>query len=64
MEKDRKENNNIDNKPEYTRENCVLACALCNMAKSNIFASEEFQRVGKVIEQIWQQREKSGLELG
>jgi hypothetical protein len=41
---------------EYTDKKCVLACALCNMAKSNMFTYDEFKKVGKVIEEIWQQR--------
>ena len=56
MEIDRKGNNVIENKREYTPENCVLACALCNMAKSDKFTEEEFKRVGKVIREIWQKR--------
>ena len=48
---------------KHTPENCVLACALCNMAKSNMFTYDEFKRVGKVIEEIWQQRKNSGLEV-
>ncbi len=48
---------------EDTPEKCVLACALCNMAKSNMFTYEEFKKVGKVIEEIWKQRKKSGLKV-
>ena len=48
---------------EYTVENCVLACALCNMSKSNMFTYNEFKRVGKVIEEIWQQRKRSSLKF-
>jgi len=55
LEVDRK-----DNSQGYTLENCVLACALCNMAKSNIFEYEEFKRVGAVIKEIWQQRIERG----
>ena len=47
---------------EYTLENCVLACALCNMSKSDMFTHEEFHKVGKVIQEIWQQRKRSGLK--
>ena len=36
--------------------NCVLACALCNMAKSDKFTYEEFKKVGDVIREIWQRR--------
>ncbi len=56
LEIDRKGNNIIENKREYTLENCVLACALCNMAKSDKFTEEEFKRVGEVIREIWQER--------
>ena len=48
---------------EDTPEKCVLACALCNMAKSNMFTYEEFKKVGKVIEEIWQQRKRAGLKV-
>ena len=49
----------IDNSLGYCIENCVLACALCNMAKSDKFDYEEFKRVGNVIKEIWQR--KSGV---
>jgi hypothetical protein len=48
---------------EDTPEKCVLACALCNMAKSNIFTHEEFHKVGKVIEEIWRERKRLELEV-
>jgi len=37
-------------------ENCVLACTVCNNAKSDRFAYEEFKRVGVVIKEMWRQR--------
>ncbi len=40
----------------YDIQNCVLACAICNMSKSDKFAYEEFMKVGKVIREIWQDR--------
>lgn len=46
-----------------TPEDCVLACALCNMAKSNMFTYEEFKKVGKVIQEIWQERRDSGVTI-
>ncbi len=49
----------IDNSLGYFEANCVLACALCNMAKSDKFDYEEFTRVGDVIREIWQR--KSGV---
>jgi 5-methylcytosine-specific restriction endonuclease McrA len=51
LEVDRK-----DNRRGYEIENCVLACAVCNNAKSDKFAYDEFRRVGDVIKEIWQQR--------
>ena len=51
LEVDRK-----DNSQGHTLQNCVLACALCNNAKSNKFTYEEFKRVGDVIKEIWQHR--------
>lgn len=39
-------------------EDCILACALCNMAKSNMFTYEEFKKVGNVIAEIWQKRQR------
>jgi 5-methylcytosine-specific restriction endonuclease McrA len=48
---------------KHTPEHCVLACALCNMAKSNMFTHEEFKKVGKVIREIWQERRNSGLTV-
>jgi hypothetical protein len=51
----------IDRK--YALKNCVLACALCNMAKSNMFTYDEFKRVGEVIKEIWQERKRSGLKV-
>jgi len=54
LELDRK-----NNQKGYYIENCVLACAVCNCAKSNKFTYEEFLKVGEVIKEIWQQREKT-----
>ncbi len=44
-------------------EKCVLACALCNMAKSNMFTHDEFHEVGKVIREIWLERQRLGLNV-
>lgn len=41
-------------------DNLVFACALCNMAKSNMFYYDEFLKIGAEINKIWQAREKSG----
>ena len=53
----------MDNSLGHHVTNCVLACALCNMAKSDKFTYEEFKRVGDVIREIWQ-RKKSGIRHG
>ena len=45
-----------DNVSDYDMTNCVLACAICNMAKSDKFTFEEFIRVGAVIREIWQEK--------
>ncbi|MBA7521381.1 hypothetical protein ES705_13488 [subsurface metagenome] len=42
-----------DNEKGYSEENCVLACAICNNAKSDKFTYEEFKEVGKAIKKIW-----------
>jgi len=47
-----------DNDSEYDLTNCVLACSICNMAKSDKFTYEEFQRVGETIKEIWQKRSR------
>jgi len=47
-----------DNQKDYTLANCVLACSICNNAKSDKFTDEEFKEVGKVIKQIWRSRDK------
>ena len=57
LELDRK-----DNEGDYSLGNCVLACAVCNCAKSNKFTYEEFRKVGMVIKEIWQQREKKDAQ--
>jgi hypothetical protein len=51
LEVDRKDNEGI-----YEISNCVLACALCNMAKSNIFTYDEFLNIGAAIKELWQER--------
>jgi 5-methylcytosine-specific restriction endonuclease McrA len=48
-----------DNRPEYDIEYCVLACPICNNAKSDKFTYEEFKKVGNVIREIWQERKRS-----
>lgn len=47
-----------DNSQGYCLANCVLACALCNMAKTDKLEYEEFKRLGKVIREIWQERQE------
>jgi len=56
LEVDRK-----DNKKGYNEENCVLSCPICNCAKSDKFTYEEFEKVGDVIKEIWQQRKKGRM---
>jgi len=45
-----------DNRKSYNAENCVLACSVCNNAKSDKLSYEEFLKVGAVIKEIWQKR--------
>ncbi|GAG98234.1 unnamed protein product, partial [marine sediment metagenome] len=45
-----------DNQKGYAEENCVLACALCNNAKSDKFSGEEFRKLDGVIREIWLKR--------
>ena len=51
LEVDRKDNNR-----GYEIDNCVLACAICNNAKSDKFSYDEFVTIGKTIRQVWQNR--------
>lgn len=37
---------------KYSSENCVLACYFCNNAKSDIFSSKEFEKLGAEIGKI------------
>ena len=43
----------------YDIENCVLACSVCNMAKSDKFSYDEFKEMGEVIRRIWQNRKRT-----
>jgi len=54
LEIDRKGNN-----LEYNLANCVLACAICNMAKSDKFTYDEFKKVGDIIRAVWGKRQNS-----
>lgn len=54
MEVDHKDNN----KQNDSQDNLVLACALCNCAKSNKLTYDEFKKVGEVIRQIYQAKAK------
>ena len=38
--------------------NLVFSCYWCNNAKTDTFTKEEFQKIGKVIEEIWEERLK------
>lgn len=41
---------------EYMPANCVLSCYWCNNAKTDEFTFEEFEEIGKSIEQVWRKR--------
>jgi len=58
LEIDRKDNNR-----DYVLDNCVLACAICNNAKSDKFTYEEFKKVGALIKRIWKLRKKTAATL-
>jgi len=45
-------------KGPYTEDNCVLACAICNNAKSDMFDYDEFKEVGEAIEGIWRAKQR------
>jgi hypothetical protein len=38
----------------YNSENVVLACFNCNNCKSDLFSSDEFLKIGKEIQVVWQ----------
>ena len=46
----------------YDIENCVSACPICNMAKSDKFSYDEFKQVGEVIRRIWQSRKRTRIQ--
>lgn len=48
-----------DNNQGYGDDNCVLACALCNCAKSNKLEYEDMKKVGKAIELAWKRKQKA-----
>jgi 5-methylcytosine-specific restriction endonuclease McrA len=52
----------VNNAFGYTPENCVLACAVCNMAKSDKFTHDEFLKVGASIRNIWQEKSRNRLD--
>lgn len=44
-----------NNTKSYGKDNCVLACALCNCAKSDKISYDDFKKeLGPVIKKIWQ----------
>ena len=45
-----------DNGKDYSLDNCVLACAPCNIAKGSLFSSKEFEIVGLAIQKVWYHR--------
>jgi 5-methylcytosine-specific restriction endonuclease McrA len=54
LEIDRKENQD-----SHTLSSCVLACAICNNAKSDKFSYDEFKIIGKKIGEVWRRRKSS-----
>ena len=54
LEVDRK-----DSSQGYNLNNCVLACAICNNAKSDKFTYKEFKKLGESTKQIWEQRREA-----
>jgi hypothetical protein len=48
-----------DNGKGYTKENCVVSCAICNTMKWNIFTYEEMLLLGKVVAEIKRGRKVS-----
>ena len=57
LEVDRK-----DNEKDYNEENCVLACPICNNAKSDKFTYKEFKKVGEAIKEIWLSRKEKNIK--
>lgn len=53
LELDRKNPNG-----NYNPKNVVLACFVCNNAKSDIFTAEEFKPIGREIEKAWKKIDK------
>lgn len=49
----------IDSFKPYEEGNLALCCYWCNNAKTDEFSVEEFKKIGKVMERIWQERLKS-----
>jgi len=41
-----------DNSKDYSLNNCVLACAPCNIAKGSLFTYKEFEKVGKAVQKV------------
>jgi hypothetical protein len=39
----------VDNNTGYTKENCVVCCTRCNMAKKNLFTYDEWLEHGELI---------------
>ena len=42
----------------YTKDNCVLACYLCNNAKTNFIQVQDFEPIARGIYQFWTQNKK------
>ncbi|MGA2333392.1 MAG: hypothetical protein ABSG75_16705 [Syntrophales bacterium] len=56
LEIERKNNNQ-----DYTMDNFVLACPLCNNAKTDKLTECEMIEVGKVIEKIWKRKKYGSM---
>jgi|GEM_PF-4488329 len=54
---------NLNGHLNWELENLVLACPICNIAKSDQLSEEEFRKIGKVIRKIWQQRKSQWCEM-
>ena len=42
-----------DGKNEYTKENCALACYICNNAKSDFLSAYDFKPIAEGINKFW-----------
>lgn len=52
----------MDNNLGYTKNNCVVCCADCNMIKSNRFTYEEMCKLGPVVADIKRKRRNGAIK--